>query len=55
VEKLPCKVIVYTGYIDAVDVTKARLSGADGYEVKTQDCAKLLDAVKKLISGGTLK
>jgi len=50
VEKLATKVIVYTGKIDAVEVTKARLAGADEYEVKTQDCAKLLAAVKKFIS-----
>ena len=43
------KVIVYTGYIDAVDVTRARVAGADGYEAKTQDFAQLLSAVKKLI------
>lgn len=48
-EGLATKVIIYTGYIDAVNVTKARLAGADDYEVKTQDLGKLLSAVKKLI------
>lgn len=49
IKGLTVKVIVYTGYIDAVDVTRARLAGADGYEVKTQDFAQLFSAVKKLI------
>ncbi len=48
-EGLTAKIIVYTGCIDAVDVTKARLAGADDYEVKTEDFGKLLSAVKKLI------
>ena len=49
IEGLNTKVIIYTGYIDAVDVTRARLAGSDDYEVKTQDFGKLLSAVKKLI------
>lgn len=49
IEGLTTKVIVYTGYIDAIDVTKAKLAGADDYEVKTEDFAKLLSAIKKLI------
>ncbi|MFA4889875.1 MAG: response regulator, partial [Candidatus Omnitrophota bacterium] len=52
IEGLNTKVIIYTGYIDAVDVTRARLAGADDYEVKTQDFGKLLSAVKKLIFRG---
>jgi len=50
IEGLTIKVIIYTGYIDAVDITKARLAGADDYEVKTEDFGKLISAVKKLIS-----
>ncbi len=49
IEGLITKVIIYTGYIDAVNITKARLAGADDYEVKTEDLGKLLSAVKKLI------
>jgi len=51
IEGLITKIIVYTGYIDAVNVTKARLAGADDYEVKTEDFGKLLSAIKKLIQG----
>lgn len=43
------KVIVYTGYADAVDATKTKDSGADDYVAKTSDFAVLLEAVKKLI------
>ncbi len=50
IEGLTIKVIIYTGYIEAVDITKARLAGADDYEVKTEDFGKLISAVKKLIS-----
>ncbi len=49
IEGLTTKVIIYTGYIDAVDVAKARLAGADDYEVKTEGFGKLLSAIKKLI------
>ena len=48
IEGLSTKVIIYTGYINAVDVTKARLAGADDYEVKTEDFGKLLSAIEKL-------
>ncbi len=48
IEGLTTKVIVYTGYINAVDVTKARLAGVDDYEVKTEDFGKLLSAIEKL-------
>ena len=49
IEGLTTKVIIYTGYINAVDVTKARLAGADDYEVKTEGFGKLRSAVEKLI------
>ena len=48
IEGLTTKVIIYTGYINAVDVTKARLAGADDYEVKTEGFGKLLSAIEKL-------
>jgi two-component system alkaline phosphatase synthesis response regulator PhoP/two-component system response regulator VicR len=43
------KIIIMTGFIDAVDVIKARQMGADDYVVKTADFSYLLDVVKKLI------
>jgi len=43
------KIIIMTGFIDAVDVMKARQMGADDYVVKTSDFSYLLDVVKKLI------
>jgi len=43
------KIIIMTGFIDAVDVIKARQMGADDYVVKTSDFSYLLDVVKKLL------
>ncbi len=43
------KIIIMTGFIDAVDVIKARQMGADDYVVKTADFSYLLDVVRKLI------
>ena len=48
VEKLPCKVIVYTGCIDAIDAIKAREAGADEYCIKGNDPALLIETIKKL-------
>jgi len=48
IKGLNTKVIIYTGYIDAVNVTKARLAGADDYEVKTEGFGKLLSAIEKV-------
>ena len=48
VEKLPCKVIVYTGKINAIDAVEARRSGADDYCVKGTDPRLLIEAVEKL-------
>lgn len=45
------KVIVYTGYIDAIDVDKSKSAGADDYVVKTADFSLLLKAIKSLDSG----
>ena len=42
------KVVVYTGYVDAVDAGKARTAGADDFVVKTADFSLLLKAAKKL-------
>ncbi len=43
------KVAVYTGYIDAVNVSIARAAGADDYIVKTSSFEEILSAVKSLI------
>jgi len=43
------KIIITTGFIDAVDAVKAREVGADDYCVKTADLAPCVDAVKKLV------
>ena len=48
VEKLPCKVIIYTGKIDAIDAVEARRCGADDYCVKGTDPRLLIEAVEKL-------
>lgn len=44
------KIIIMTGFIDAVDVIKARQMGADDYVVKTADFSYLIDVVKKLLN-----
>lgn len=46
---LNTKIIVFTGFIDAVDAEKARAAGADDYVVKTSKLQHLLEAAKKLI------
>lgn len=43
------KIVIMTGFIDAVDVIKARQMGAEDYVVKTADFSYLLDVVRKLI------
>mgnify|MGYP001361830423 CR=1 FL=1 len=43
------KVIVMTGYVDAVDAVKAHEMGADEYAVKTQDMPELVKALKSLL------
>ena len=49
VEKVPCRVIVYTGKFEAIDATQARQNGTDDYCVKGRDPLYLLEAIKKLI------
>ena len=49
IEGCNVKVAVYTGYIDAVDVSRARAAGADDYIVKTSDFGEILNAIKGLI------
>lgn len=49
IKGLAVKVVVYTGYVDAVDAGKARAAGADDYVVKTLDLSYLLEAIKKFV------
>jgi len=49
VEKLPCKVIIYTGKINAIDAVESRRCGVDDYCMKGRDPSLLLDAIKDLI------
>lgn len=46
-EKLPLKVIVYTGQIDAIDAVKARRCGADDYCIKGNDPQLLIETINK--------
>ena len=48
-EKLPLKVIVYTGKIDAIDAVKARRCGADDYCIKGTAPRLLIETVEKLL------
>ncbi len=50
VERLNVKVIVYTGYVNATNVDKARASGADDYIVKTTNISFLLERIKNLLN-----
>jgi len=43
------KIIIITGFIDAVDAVKARSVGADDYCVKTSDFSSLIEAVKSIV------
>jgi CheY-like chemotaxis protein len=49
VEKLPCKIILYTAKIDAVGAAEARGCGVDDYYIKGQNPEYLLEMIKKLI------
>ncbi len=43
------KIIIFTGFVDVIDVGKAREAGADGYSVKTEDSEDLIEQIKKLM------
>ena len=45
------KVILYTAYVDAVNVTKAREVGADDFVGKTSDFSQMRDTINKLLEG----
>ena len=42
------KIIIITGFIDAVDAVMARRMGADEYVVKTEDYTELIEVITKL-------
>lgn len=43
------KIIIITGFIDAIDAVKAKRMGADDYCVKTSDFAPLIESLKELL------
>lgn len=46
---LKTKVVIMTGFVDAVDVTRAREAGSDDYCVKTIGSDLLIETINKLI------
>ena len=44
------KVIMYTAYVDVVDIVKAKEAGADDFIGKTSDFAQMRRAIEKLIA-----
>lgn len=49
------KVILYTAYVDAVNVTKAREVGADDFIGKTSDFYNVRNAINNLLCGEKMK
>jgi len=49
IEQGKIKVIIITGFVDAVDAVKAKQMGADDYTVKTTDSVKIIEVVKQFI------
>ena len=47
---LNSKVIAYTAYVDAVNVTRAREVGTDDFIAKTTDFANMRRAIRQLLS-----
>jgi len=48
-QQVSSKIVIMTGYIDAIDAEKARSVGADDYIVKTSDFNPLMDTIEKLL------
>lgn len=46
---LTTKVVMYTAYVDAINVTKARKAGVDDFLAKTSDYAQMRHAIKKIV------
>ena len=44
------KVIIYTAYVDVVDIAKAKEAGADDFIGKTSDFSQMRRAIEKLIA-----
>jgi DNA-binding response OmpR family regulator len=51
IKGLNTKVIMFTAYGDAVNVTKAKEVGADDFMAKTDDFANMHRAIENLLSG----
>ncbi|MFH1519972.1 MAG: response regulator, partial [Candidatus Omnitrophota bacterium] len=49
IERLPIKVLIYTGALSAINPLKARRAGADDYIVKGLSPLNLIEAIEKLI------
>jgi len=47
---LNIKVIMYTAYVDVVDIAKAKEAGADDFIGKTSDFSQMRRAIEKLIA-----
>ncbi|MFA5259942.1 MAG: response regulator [Candidatus Omnitrophota bacterium] len=43
------KIIMFTNKVEAIDVTRARQSGADDFIVKTSDLVFILEAIKRVL------
>ena len=50
IEGLTTKIIIYTAYVDAVNVAKAREVGADDFIGKTSDFGNMRRAIKRLLT-----
>ena len=48
IEEINPKIIVMTGFIDAIDAGKARQAGADDYVVKSSSVKEILEVVKEI-------
>ena len=48
-KEVTAKIVLYTAYVDAVNVAKAREAGADDFLAKTSDFSDMLGAVEKLL------
>jgi len=42
------KVIIFTGKVEAVDATKARIAGADRFTAKTQNFSSIIESIRGL-------
>lgn len=47
--KFQNKIVIYTAKVDAINATKARLAGADGFTVKTTIFDAIIESVEELL------